>query len=141
MADKFKTGDKVEILVNSDGRTSHVDFRRGAVGIIHKASEHESISETPYRVVNDGDGLLGWFGASELKLVKSTVAVQKPDRFILQYKLDSEKWESCVTEKDVRDRIAELVQKHVQLKRDSIVVHEIKITRRVELGTKITFKK
>lgn len=78
---------------------------------------------------------------SQVELVKVVKAkLSAPPRYILRYELDSDPFELFATEKEARKRIAELAERR-DLKRDSLVLYEIKNTRKVVLGTSIKFTK
>jgi hypothetical protein len=128
METKFKVGDKIRYLstcsiasgedevvaVIKDGRIYDTK-KLGAWHVFHLDANAELISK-----------------GKSVKVL--------PPRFILQYELDTDPFELFATEKQVRTRIAELAQMP-NLKRDSIVVFEIKNARKVQLGTSIKFTK
>lgn len=129
---KFKVGDKVA------GTQS--DFK-DMMGIIVKI-ESDSI---PYLVEfanwREGHGVNRnrWrFNGEDLTLIEDeTAEVEKRACFALQYDLDEDPTEYFADMKAVEARIQELSGRS-DLKRDSIRVHEIARTWKVDLSTKVT---
>jgi hypothetical protein len=64
----------------------------------------------------------------------------KPVRFLLQYELEEDPIEEFSTMEEVNARIKELVEEEEDLKRDSMVVYEIKSKKQVKVETKISIK-
>jgi hypothetical protein len=139
---KFKVGDRVRFTKQDQGTECPPVGTYGTITGVDEGGDWtvqwDNGSGTPWIrwIYKDGH---------EVELVESAPERQVrpvkvlPPRFILQYELDTDPFELFATEKEVRARIAELATRS-DLKRDSIKVHEIKKTRSVTLGVKITIK-
>lgn len=113
------------------------DSSRLEVGSVVTLFENDGTS-CPYFTDDKGDTrCLRWAGLSEYT---EKVAPIAPPRFLLFYQKGKNCSEPFATEKAVRSRITEIAGS-ADLRRDSILVHEIKSTRRVVLGTSIKFIK
>lgn len=135
----FKVGDKVKIarLYEDawDGVCQGYSERIGETGIV------TSIEGEHVRV--DGDGCyhfrqLDPIGKQGKRGRPSTKP--RPVKFLLKYDLDVDPIEEFETMEQVKERIEYLVQHESSLKRDSILVYEIKSKKSVSVATKLIFK-
>lgn len=131
MTKKFKTGDRVERIYGEYRGMEIGDVDTVVVDNGHKV-----------RLDHYGDG----HSQSSLKLllveVESTSNHAAPAtevKYILQYELEEDPFETFSTLKEVESRIRELADRS-DLKRDSIVVYEVAKTIKVELDHKITMR-
>lgn len=142
----FKVGDKVTIHHRNTGNTTGLargwNLPNGNAGEVGFITLQDS---TPLRnkvMTPDGAGYLGWFSDDELrpygyeKAEGATTASEV--KFILQYELDEDPFETFVTMKEVEARIKELA-KRADLKRESIKVYEVAKTYDVKLETRVIF--
>jgi hypothetical protein len=71
---------------------------------------------------------------------KGKTVAPKPSKFALQYELNKDPTEYFAILPEVKARLKELAE-NSSLKRDSIFLHTIAKTQKVELGTSITIRK
>lgn len=110
----FKVGDKVRVIkVDEDN-----DIKIGSIGTITDKDDDE------------------WFSTNQLELASIK---PRPVNFLLKYDLNEDPIEEFETMDQVNDRIKALLERS-DLKRDSMVVYEIKSKRAVSIETKIKFK-
>lgn len=134
---KFKVGDKV--------KTTFQERVEGVIGEISK--------EYYYIWQNTNKGSVGsikpkgftysWAVPFEkedtIALIKRASGKAFMAKFLLKYDLDTDPIEEFETMKEVNDRIKELVLRS-DLKRDSMVVYEIKSKKNVKIDTTISLK-
>lgn len=132
---KFKVGDKVKLVVKNgnEPRYGWGNVKPGDEGVIAQ-------------IQSDGDLIVEfeqqsyWSGVEkEFVLVTKHSVKPKPVHFLLKYDLDVDPIEEFETMKEVNDRIKELMNRS-DLKRDSMVVYEIKKKSVVKVDTKISLK-
>jgi hypothetical protein len=136
MEHKFKVGDRVQM---GAGRIeSSVNAPNGTLGTIVTRPGN------PYPIQVKWEGTYGDEGkwacgvrAYEIQFAQAADTKLSAPKFILQYHGSS--CETFTSEKQLRARINELAADPT-VKRDSIKVHDIKRTRTVTLGVKITLK-
>ena len=139
---KFKVGDRVKIVEESIGGSATRKYNVGKIGSIVEVDNNDH-----YKV--DGDfidssgrehskGRL--FLLRELELVKES-KTPKPIKvnFLLKYELDEDPIEEFETRTAVMKRIRELT-KDTSLKRDSIVVYEVKKKVNITLEDSVKIK-
>lgn len=144
METKFKTGDRVR-FIGDESKQYHPPA--GTLGTV-KSVEEDGF----YPLAIDWDGIdpqghIAPMKYTEVEVVTGAAAkVIKtkpiaPARFILQYDAAGIAFsEPFTTDKLARTRVLELAS-NPDLLRTSIVLHEIKNTRTVKLGTQVTFVK
>jgi hypothetical protein len=135
----FKIGDKVRIL-NRDLRCSAHSI--GDIGTIVRIDD----SDMPYEIYIPGSSKTHWSSAKGIELVTSKgkrgrpSTKPRPVKFLLKYDLDEDPIEEFETMEQVTDRIDYLVKNESSLKRDSMIVYEIKSKKVVSVETKIKMK-
>lgn len=153
----FKVGDRVKIV--SDGKI-HTGYREaarrlnaqkwffgsnarnGETGIV-KSFQQERMADggVLYLVdVGDREILIGLNGLALLQNRRGRPSTKpRPVKFLLKYDLDVDPIEEFETMDQVNDRIKQLLERS-DLKRDSMVVYEIKSKKQVKVETKISIK-
>lgn len=128
MAHKFKVGDTVKCII-----------ARGAEHILTLGKSYNIVQlmgDGDVYVIND-KGNKDWFTAERFELLGGKVKTKlKIPKFALQYELDQDPTEYFAELKDAKKRIGELSE-NASLKRDSILLHTISKTQKVELGVSI----
>ena len=132
---KFKKGDEVVCVGN--GKDDNQDENGGTgwkKGFKFKVGDITEGKNNIYWPGNGGSGVYENF----LKLAKCYK--QPKINFLLQYELDEDPWEEFSTIEEVDERIRDLVANEDTLKKDSMVVYEVKSKKIVTVETKITKK-
>jgi hypothetical protein len=134
---KFKIGDRVKRIngllwgmhEGDEGTVTKVGEWHGQEWIaIREFSSHDDCYDDrlPFRAAN-------------FAIVSGKTKPEEQPKFILQYERDTDPFELFSTEKELRAHVKELAADPT-VKRDSIKVYDIKRTRTVTLGVKITIK-
>ena len=136
---KYKVGDRVRTL--NFKRSGGDDAKIGATGHIVQVK-----GEDRYNMKFDNNTWPDYAVTdSEIELVKTSKGgkiIKKKVNFLLKYDLDTDPVEEFETLKEVKARIADLVknEKTNRLKRDSIVVYEIRKVTKVKIETSVSIK-
>ena len=136
MEHKFKKGDRVKIRATT-GSARDV-WEIGEIGTVRECINMIAVVKNEK---HQGDGIENAFFHYQIELVAANAKTitTLPVKFILQYDIGGDPFETFATEKELRKRIAELAEKP-DLRRDSLVVYDVKRTRKVSLGVKIIIK-
>lgn len=138
----FKVGDKVKVVGQCVCQDTHYDCLKGQVATI-KENDGNDEGSWPWLVENEDDSC--WFNSSCLEPVTGRRGrprtKPKPVKFLLKYDLDEDPIEEFSTIDEVRERIDYLVKNESSLKRDSMIVYEIKSKKTVSVETKIKLSK
>lgn len=128
---KFKVGDRVKInCANCGGCDSS---EHGEVGKIIKLNPNEE--DHDFSNVKLENGNVKPYKESDLELIEGVRKSFKVN-FLLKYDLDKDPIEEFETLVEVKKRIKELT-KNDNLKRDSIILYEIKSRKEVTLETSV----
>lgn len=133
MAHKFKVGDEVKVLNGSTRDGGSCQFKQGTIETI----------VGDYATLKQGDdhhkACQISLGQLEPLSEPHHEAKASSPKFILQYGDELEPFNS---EKEIRDRLSRMAdeQDFSQLRGERLLVHDIKRTRTVSLGVKITIK-
>lgn len=136
----FKIGDKVRV-VGKCICPGDRDCLRNQIATI-ESNDGDDEGEQPWRVENEYDSC--YFDASSLEPStgkRSRPSKPRPVKFLLKYDLDEDPIEEFETMEQVTDRIDYLVKNESSLKRDSMIVYEIKSKKTVSVQTKIKLSK
>ena len=152
MANEFKVGDRVRVE-NWGAQFSTYDTKAKELGLTKWKPDHKNdyflhdrkdIHGTVVAQIDEyvgvelDDGHQHVIGSRGLVLIAAK-KMKRPANYVLQYERDIDPFEVFSTEKELRARIAELAALP-DLKHDSLKVYDIKRTRTVTLGVKITIK-
>lgn len=137
---KYKIGDKVLIrkdLVTdecgSDSVVSEMLKYRGKIATIKR------YTDIAYMIDLDG-GSWGWTNEMFKGKVDGKKIKAPKVNFLLKYDLDEDPIEEFETMKEVDERINWLVENESSLRKDSIVIYEVKAKHQVSIETKINKK-
>jgi hypothetical protein len=136
---EFQVRDKVKIISHKcihEAHQKHLDKE----GVVDR-NDH---SELPYRINFEGN--FTWAYADEVEAVEKVKGKRgrpstklRPVKFLLKHDLDVDPIEEFETMDQVNERIKQLLERS-DLKRDSMVVYEIKSKKQVKVETKISIK-
>jgi hypothetical protein len=125
----FKVGDRIRVLSGKECTIIGFD------------------SQGDPKVKYDDGTTSAWY-SSDCTLIKQAKGKRgrprtkpKPIKFLLKYDLDEDPIEEFSTMDEVRERIDYLVKNERSLKRDSMVVYEIRSKKTVSVETKIKLSK
>lgn len=128
----FKVGDRVQVIGHEYAYEEHM----GKVGVIEHIEENDGDDdEIEVRFQDDKHD---WAFPADIKKAGRAVKSKTVIKFLLKYELDEDPIEEFATRAQVQERIKELLTDS-SLKRDSMVVYEIKSRKEVKLNTTIRF--
>ena len=122
---KFKIGDKVRQKKGSE----FYHQSKEQVGVIKSGNPGD------WMEVEWSGGDTNSYAAKHLEKVNKKDLKKKNPKFLLRYELDEDPIEEFENLAGVKKRILELVETESSLDRGSIVVYEVKSTRRIEVKT------